>query len=93
MPNIRRRGWRICGGTDDDGWDIHLAFVLATVLTISTVAGLIVVAVRTSGPARFGAIFGAVVFGLLVVWTAAVLRFLYTLVRKLRSRPPAEGVR
>jgi len=75
MANVRRDGWVLRGGTDDGGWGVHLSFVLASVLAAPALCALIVVAVRTSGLARFGAVLAAVALGLLLMWTAALFAF------------------
>ena len=86
MSDVRRSGWVIRGGTDDDGWEIHLAFLLLTVLAVPTFIWLIVVAVRTSGGARLGAVVGATALGLLMAWTAGLLTYFLVLRRFLRSQ-------
>lgn len=82
MVSARRGRWVIRGGTEENGWDVHLAFVLASVLAAPALGALIVVAVRTSGLARLGAILVAAAIGLLTAWTAALLAFVWTLRRK-----------
>lgn len=86
VSGMRRDGWIIRGGTDDDGWDVHLAFLLASLLAVPTLVWLIVVAMRTSGVARLGAVVGAAALGLLIAWTAALFAFLLRLGRRLRSK-------
>ena len=86
MLNLRRSGWVVRGGTEEDGWGLHLAFVLGTVLAIPAFGALVVVATQTSGVARFGAVVGAVALGLLILWTVALSAFVVALARRLRSR-------
>jgi hypothetical protein len=87
MSNVRRSGWVIRGGTADDGWDMHLAFVLGSLLAVPGFAALLIVAARTSGLAQLGAVIGAVALALLMVWTAALFAIVLALARRLRSRP------
>lgn len=85
MANVRRDGWVIRGGTDNDGWDMHLAFVVAGVLAVPAISALVIVATRSSGLAQFAAVAGAAALAVLIVWVVALFAFVVALGRKIRS--------
>jgi hypothetical protein len=78
--------WVIRTGTPGNEAYTHVAFIAAGVLSVPALAALVIVASRTSGVARDVATLGAIALGLLIVWTVALMIFMWRTTRAMQTK-------